>query len=418
MEEDLEEIRKRLKKYDQEQLLQEYEGMNQEKKEKLLEQISSIDFDLMQKLYDITKKEVEIQDTKIEPIKKLNKYKMPEEEYKKYEEVGIKSIINGDLAAVTMAGGQGTRLGHDGPKGTFDLGIESHKSLFEILCDSLKEANKTYNVIIPWYIMTSKENNKATIEFFEKNHYFDYPKEDVMFFVQGELPMLGTDGKILLNEDGFVKLAADGHGGIFEALLQKKVLEDMQKREIKWIFIGAVDNPLVKMVDPLLIGVTTVNKHLVGSKTLMKSHAKEKIGAFCKKNKKPYVIEYTELPDENAYETDENGELVYGEGHVLLNMFHIDILKEIGKNKLPYHVAFKKADYLDQNGNLVKPKKPNAYKFEAFLFDAFSILDDMTLLRVKREEEFAPVKNKEGEDSPETARKLYMNYMENRKKNQ
>lgn len=312
-----------------------------------------------------------------------------------------------------MAGGQGTRLGHNGPKGTFDLGLPNHKSIFEILCDTLILAKNTYGITIPWYLMTSNENNLATVNFFEEHNYFGYSKDAIHFFKQGELPMISTDGKILLNENGLVKLAANGHGGIFESMFKSHVLEDMKSKGIEWIFIGGVDNVLAKMVDPVLMGLCITNNTMAGGKSLVKAGPKEKVGVFCKKNGKPSVVEYTEITEEMANATDKNGELVFGESHILCNLFNIKALDTISKNSLPYHSAFKKATYMNEEKQLVTSDTPNAYKFEAFIFDAFSTLDDMSILRVKREEEFAPVKNATGVDSPETARELYLNYWNN-----
>ena len=309
-----------------------------------------------------------------------------------------------------MAGGQGTRLGHNGPKGTFDLGLENHKSIFEILCDTLILARNTYGITIPWYLMTSNENNSATISFFEEHNFFGYPKEAIHFFKQGELPMIGTDGKILLNEKGLIKLAANGHGGIFESMFKNGVLADMKQKGIEWIFIGGVDNVLVKMVDPVLMGLCITNNTLAGGKSLVKAGPKEKVGVFCKRNGKPSVVEYTEITEEMANATDATGQLLFGESHILCNLFNIKALEAISKNNLPYHSAFKKANYMDSNKEIITASEPNAYKFEAFIFDAFSTLDDMSILRVKREEEFAPVKNATGVDSPETARELYTNF--------
>lgn len=302
-------------------------------------------------------------------------------------------------------------FGHSGPKGTYILEVKPQpKSLFEILCDNLKDAKEKYNVIIPWYIMTSRENNKQTVEFFERNNYFNYPKEAITFFIQGELPMVDTNGKILVTEEGLVKEAADGHGGIFEAMFKNNVVEDMKKRNIEWIFIGPIDNPLAKMVDEILIGISKEKNVLEAGKSLVKANPEEKVGVFCKKNGKPSVIEYTEITKEMSNAVDENNNLVYGESHINCNMFNIKGLEIIGNQKLPYHSAFKKATYLDSDGNIIKPEKPNAYKFESFIFDAFNKLDDMLILRVKREEEFAPVKNKEGVDSAKTAIELYNKY--------
>ena len=312
-----------------------------------------------------------------------------------------------------MAGGQGTRLGHNGPKGTFDLGLPSHKSIFEILCDTLILAKNTYGITIPWYLMTSNENNLATVNFFEEHNYFGYPKDAIHFFKQGELPMVGTDGKILLNESGLIKLAANGHGGIFESMCKSNVLEDMKSKRIEWVFIGGVDNVLAKMVDPVLMGLCINNNTLAGGKSLVKAGPKEKVGVFCKRNGKPSVVEYTEITEEMANAKDENGELVFGESHIICNLFNIKALENISKNSLPYHSAFKKATYMNEEKQIVTSDTPNAYKFEAFIFDAFSTLDDMSILRVKREEEFAPVKNATGVDSPETAKTLYLNYWNN-----
>ena len=410
MEKQYEKIKEKLIKYNQEQLLVNYENMNNEDKEKLLKEIDSIDFSLMSDLYKNAQKELNFKDEKIESIDCTEKDRMPKEEKEKYDKIGTDKIKAGKLAVVTMAGGQGTRLGHSGPKGTYTLNVGKEMSLFEILCKTLKEAKEKYGVYVHWYIMTSNQNNKETVEFFEKNNYFNYPKEKVTFFIQGELPMVGLDGKLLVDENGFVKLASDGHGGVFESMDKSGVLEQMKNEGIEWVFVGGVDNVLVKMVDNTLIGLAESKNCLAAGKSLIKANAKEKVGVFCKRDGKPSVIEYSEISDELAELEDENGELVYSESHILCNMFNIKRLEMISKNKLPYHVAKKKANYMNEKGELITAKEPNAYKFESFIFDAFTSLDSMVIMRVKREEEFAPVKNAEGVDSPETATKLYREF--------
>ena len=413
MEEKLLATKEILKKYGQEHLLSNYEKLSNEDKNRLLNDILTIDFGEISKLYEQTKHKIKFENCKIEPIEHVDKAKLSNEEIQKYSEIGIEQIKKGKLAAVTMAGGQGTRLGDNGPKGTFDLGLDSHKSIFEILCDTLKLARKKYGVVVPWYIMTSDENNDETVEFFEKNNYFDYPKEAVKFFIQGEMPMINTEGKILLNEEGLIKQAGAGHGAIFEAMRKNGIIYEMQNKGIEWVFIGGVDNVLVKMVDPVLIGLSIERNVLAAGKSVVKANPHEKVGVFCKKDGKPSVIEYSEISNELAEAVDEKGELLFGESHILCNQFNIKILEELAKNKLPYHVAFKKATYMDEKGNIISPTEPNAYKFEAFIFDAFSSIPEMLVMRVKREEEFAPVKNAEGVDSPETARKLYKDYFAN-----
>jgi len=408
MEHNIEEIKYTLKKYGQEHLLNFYDNLDERKQNKLLDQIENIDFELISSLYNKTKKQINNDEAHIEPIDFIDKYKL-NEDYKYYEQIGEKAIRAGKLAVVTMAGGQGTRLGHNGPKGTYDIGLDSHKSLFELLLDYIKEQNAKYNVQIPWFIMTSKENNEATVEFFKKNKYFGYEK-NIYFFIQGQLPMIDTEGKILIGEDYLIKEAADGHGGVYESLVKSGMVEKMKQLGIEWVFIGGVDNCLVKMVDPVLMGIAIDKGVTAAGKSVVKANPHEKVGAFCKKNGKPSVVEYSEITDEMAEATDENGELLYGESHILCNLFNISAIERMGSEPLPYHSAFKKATYIDKDGNKVVPTSPNAYKFEAFLFDAFGEVDDMAILRVKREEEFAPVKNAEGVDSPETARELYINF--------
>ena len=412
MDNTLEEAKAILKKYNQEHLLNGYEKLEEKKQKQLLNQIMNIDFELIKSLYDNTKKENLTNNDKIEPMEYLDKYKL-NDKYKYYENIGKQAIKEGKLAAVTMAGGQGTRLGHTGPKGTYDIGLDSHKSLFELLCDYLKEEGKKYGVTIPWFIMTSRENNKETVEFFEKNKFFGYQKDkNIFFFIQGELPMVDTEGKILIGEDGLIKQAADGHGGIYESLVKNGMTEKMKQLGIEWVFIGGVDNCLVKMVDPVLMGVAIDKEVTVACKSIVKANPHEKVGVFCKRNGRPGVIEYSEITDEMAEAVDENGELLYGESHILCNLFNIKAVERMGTTPLPYHSAYKKAKFIDKDGNLVVPDSPNAYKFEAFLFDAFGEVYDMAILRVKREEEFAPVKNADsaGVDCPSTARKLYEDF--------
>ena len=406
----IDELEDKLKSANQMQILKAYNRADDETKKELLDQVERIDFSQVSELYETTKHEVNFNNDVIEAIPYIDKEKLSEEELNKYLKLGEDEIRAGRYSVVTMAGGQGTRLGHKGPKGTFDIGLDSHKSIFEILIDSLKADCEKYGVTIPWYIMTSKENNGDTVKFFEDNNYFGYDKNAIMFFEQGKLPMVDESGKILINEKGIIKEASDGHGGIFQSMKRNGVTEDMNKKGIKWAFVGPVDNILVKMVDPVLLGVMIDQNVQAGGKSTVKANAAEKVGVFCKRNGKPGVVEYTEISKEMAERTNENGELVFAESHLNCNMFSVKAIEEVANKNLPYHIAHKKASYIDENGNLVVPEKPNAYKFESFIFDAFDMLDDMAILRVKREEEFAPVKNAEGTDSPETARKLYEDY--------
>lgn len=222
--------------------------------------------------------------------------------------------------------------------------------------------------------------------------------------------------KCLFGEDFKIKEASDGNGGVFSSLRTTGMLNDMKKRNIKWVFIGGVDNALLKMDDITLIGIAINKKVQIASKSIVKANPAEKVGVFCRLNNHPKVIEYTELSKEMAEEIDENGNLKFGESHIMCNLFSINAIEKISREPLIYHSAFKKNTYIDENGMKITPEEPNSYKFEAFIFDSFELFDDIAILRGKREDDFAPVKNKEGVDSPETAKKLYEEYWENHKR--
>lgn len=400
-----------LKENNQTNILNTLNQIDESKKEKLIKQILNLNFEQLKRLYQETKEKPEILDKKLENIKYVDKYKLSEDKKSLYTKIGEDIIRNNKYAVVTMAGGQGTRLGHKGPKGTFKIDVRPEpKFLFQILAENLEAANKKYNVTLPWYIMTSTENNKETVEFFEEHNYFGYPKDHIKFFMQGNLPLLFTNGQLVLDKDYSIKEAADGNGCIYKAMREDKILEDMENRNVEWAFIGSVDNVLLNMVDPILIGLTIEEKHEVASKSIAKKDPSERVGVFCKANGVPSVIEYSELPKEMAELRDEDGELLYGEAHIMCNLFSIKALEKISKIDLPYHVANKKTNYMNEKGEFVEVTEPNAYKFEAFIFDAFNFFDDMSILRGRREEDFAPVKNKEGNDSPNTAKELYNNY--------
>ena len=406
-----EEVIQLLKTYNQEHIINLLNKLEGKQKEELIEQINKIDFRQIMELYENTKKEIEIKENKIEAINYLDKEKLTKNEKDTFDELGEKVIVSGKYAVVTMAGGQGTRLGHTGPKGTFKLDVYGKgKYLFEILAENLKEANKKYNTIIPWYIMTSKENNDQTQEFLEKNNYFGYDKNNVMLFEQGELPLVDTEGKMLIGKNLKIKEASDGNGGVFTSLRKTGMLADMKERGVNWIFIGGVDNAILKMADVTLLGMAIHKNVQIASKSVVKANPHERVGVFCKINGHPKVIEYSELPEKMAEEVDNNGELKFGESHIMCNLFTIEAIEKISKEPLIYHSAFKKNSYINEDGKEIIPTEPNSYKFEAFIFDGFELFDDIAILRGKREDDFAPVKNKEGVDSPKTAKELYEKY--------
>ena len=397
-----------LKQYNQDHIIKLLKKLDDNKREKLIKQIENIDFHQIAELYENTKKEIEFKESKIEPIKYLDKETLTEKQRKRYDELGEKIIRSGKYAVVTMAGGQGTRLGHTGPKGTFKLDVYGKgKYLFEILTENLKSANQKYETRIPWYIMTCRENNEETVKFLEKNNYFGYDKDYVTIFMQSELPLIDTKGKLLIGKDFKIKEASDGNGGTYSSLRASGALADMKERGIQWVFIGGVDNALLKMADVTLLGMAKEKKVQIASKSVVKANPHEKVGVFCKMNGHPKVIEYAELPEKMAEQVDKKGQLKYGESHIMCNLYTIDAIEKISQEPLMYHSAFKKNSYIDENGKEVIPEEPNSYKFESFIFDAFEFFDDIAILRGKREDDFAPVKNKEGVDSPKTAKELY-----------
>ena len=230
MKENFEKIKKILQDNNQEQLL----NYNIENNEEIQKEILEINFEQLNELYKEALREEKAPTVKIEPIAYIEKDKINTDDKQKYDEIGANIIKDGKYAVVTMAGGQGTRLGHNGPKGTYDFGLDSHKSIFEVLCDNLKDAYKKYNVYVNWYIMTSRQNNEETVAFFEKNNYFGYPKEKIIFFKQGELPVLNEEGKLLIDSEKHINKAADGHGGIFVSMQRNGVIEDMKQKGIEW----------------------------------------------------------------------------------------------------------------------------------------------------------------------------------------
>ena len=382
-----------------------------EENEKLASQINGIDLDKVMNLYENATNIPKVDESKIEHIQYTDLSTLDEESFKAYKSSGEEIIKAGKYAVITMAGGQGTRLGHKGPKGTYKIDtVNGEKYLFEVIIDSLKKANNKYGVIIPWYLMTSEDNNDQTVAFLEEHDYFGYDKNKVYFFKQGKVPMVKTDGNIVIDKNKLIKEASDGNGSIYKSLKKAGLLDQMKNDSIEWAFVGGVDNILLRIIDPIMVGLTIKENNLIASKSVVKRNPSEKVGVFCKLNGVPKVIEYTELPQSMAEELDENGQLRFGEVNILSHLFNIKALEKLAESDLPYHTAFKKSGYIDEKGEFIEVSEPNAYKFESYIFDGFSNFDDMSVLRVKREEEFAPIKNAEGSDSPETAVNLYNEY--------
>ena len=336
-----------LKIYGQTRTLKILENVDKETRKKIIEELHDINFIQLKELYNNIKEEAEVNVGELKPIKSLNPDKITKEEKEMYENVGADILRNNKFAVVTMSGGQGTRLGYKGPKGTFKIDVEPQaKYLFEIIVDTLQRANKKYNVTIPWYIMTSNENNDEIVKFMEEHNYFGYDKEYIGFFEQGELPLITEDGQILLDENYNIKKASDGNGSIFKSMYIKGVLEDMKTKGIEWVYIGSIDNVLLKMVDTLLMGVAIKEGSEIATRSIFKNCPTERIGSLCIQDGKVKVIEYSELPQDMIEAKDEDGEILFGESHVMCNLFSIKALEKISLQNLQYHKAHKKYSYL------------------------------------------------------------------------
>ena len=404
---ELNNVKQILNKYNQEHLLQFYDELADFEKESLLNQILSINFEEVFNLYEKSKIDIISNTEEVEPLPYFNKASFSKKDLNLYSMYGENVIKNGELGVITLAGGQGSRLGFKGPKGTFKLDTNPKISLFEILCNYLKFALKKFNVVIPWYIMTSTENYKATVDFFESNHFFDYPRNAVNFFVQENLPIIDINGNLVLEEIFKVKLASNGNGNLFAALNKYNMLENMKQKNLKWLFVGGVDNVLLNPLDPLFIGLTINSGNMVSSKTLFKEKADSHSWVFARKCGKPSIVDCENFSFELSKIKDANGNYLYRETNMLAHLFHIDALFMLKDKKLPYHRAFRKSPFVNSEGMKQVPDNPNIYKFEQFVFDAFSYFNDITLLRVNPQEEFAPIKDFNGIYNPEIAKKMY-----------
>lgn len=396
-----------LKEYNQEHLLYFYDELEQNEQEFLVNQICRLNFKQIFDLYEASKTDEIIPCNLIEPLPYFDKNAFHSEDLKYYTSVGETYIKNGEFAVVTMAGGQGTRLGYKGPKGTFELDIIPKKSLFEILCDNLKEANEKYNVTIPWYIMTSIYNDEDTKKFFKEKNFFGYPQNSIKFFKQSQLPLINTDGNLILEETYKIKEASNGNGDVFEALKKSDMIEDMKQNNVKWVFFSGVDNVILDIVDPLLLGLTIANNCQISSKTLFKKDENAPDWIFARRNGSPAIINSSHLTPDMKVAKDTNGHDLYREMNMLAHIFSVSAIEVVASKKLPYHRAFKKNTFVNEEGMKQVPEKPNTFKFETFIFDAFSYFDNMVLLRVKEEDEFAPIKDFNGPHNPEVAKVLY-----------
>lgn len=327
--------------------------------------------------------------------------------YKDAIELGRELIRAGKVAAFTVAGGQGTRLGFEGPKGQVPVTPVGNRTLFELFADTIKAARRRYAVPVPWYIMTSPANHQQTIEYFTAHEYFALPQDDIVMFEQGMLPMFSFDGAILMAEKHRVALGPDGHGGSLKALVKSGALKNMQARGIEIISYFQIDNPLVKPFDPLFIGLHAKTGAEMSAKVTPKADDLEGVGNVCIHDGKLTVVEYSDFPDELAHARNADGSRKFDAGNLAIHLLNVGFVNRIIAQRfdLPYQRAEKSVTWMDENGFQRTPREPNAIKLETFVFDALPLAKNPLVLEVDRGEEFSPVKNATGMDSLETSKR-------------
>jgi UDP-N-acetylglucosamine/UDP-N-acetylgalactosamine diphosphorylase len=409
---DLNQLRAALAKIGQEQVLR-FEGeLDEAGRQKLAGQVQALHLDQIPELIKtyVTNKPPVPLPKEISPVKVYPRKPTPDQEklYGDAQTRGEELLRQGKIAAFLVAGGQGTRLGYDGPKGEYPITPIKSKPLFQVFAEQLRAYSRDFGKSIPWYIMTSDVNDAATRGFFKQNNFFGYPAADVFFFEQGMMPAFSMDGKMLLSAKDSLALSPDGHGGSLRALARSGALADMRRRGIEHISYFQVDNPLVHCVDALFLGLHDITGSEMSSKTIPKAGPLEKVGNFCVGDGVLQVIEYSDLPETLANQRNADGSLTFNAGSIAIHALRVSFVERLnagGKLELPWHRAEKKVPYVDDKGVEIKPDKPNAIKLEQFVFDAIPLAKNAIVYETERAEEFSPVKNAEGNDSPATCKR-------------
>ena len=326
----------------------------------------------------------------------------------RYTEIGLKKIREGKIGAVLLAGGQGSRLGFEHPKGMFNIGIDRKLYIFECLIRNLLAVTRQAGAWVPLFVMTSVENDKETREFFQLHDFFGYSEDNVWFFMQEQLPTVDLNGQLMLSGKGTVSTAPNGNGGWYASMAKTGMLKVVKDAKIEWLNVFAVDNVLQQIADPCFIGAVIASGKVSGAKVVAKAEPEEKVGVLCLEDGRPSIVEYYEMTEDMRQQREPDGTLSYNYGVILNYLFRVDKLNKTLSVKLPLHRALKKIKYMDANGTIIKPDQPNAYKFETLALDMVKLQENCLAYEVDRSREFAPVKNKTGVDSIETARQLLL----------
>ena len=392
----------KLEKYGQEHVLRYYDELDDGQKKELLAQIEATDFSVValceKGLAEIVKGE-------ISPLAAMQLSEIEDHE-QDFRALGVDAIKQGKIGAVLLAGGMGTRLGSDDPKGMYNIGLTKDVYIFERLISNLMDVVKETSTWIHLFIMTSDKNHEATTRFFKEHDYFGYNEEYVTFFMQEMAPAADYNGKVYMEDKGKIATSPNGNGGWFISMARWGVLDIAKNAGIEWLNIFAVDNVLQRIADPVFVGATIANNAAVGSKVVRKAAPDEKVGVMCLEDGRPSIVEYYELTDELMNAKDENGDPAYNFGVILNYLFKIADLEDIMNKNMPLHIVEKKIPYMNEEGEFVNPDAPNGYKFESLVLDMIHLLDSCLPFEVVRNKEFAPIKNKTGVDSVESAREL------------
>ena len=385
----------------QQHILQYFDELNDKEKEELLEQIELTDFSVIEKGNngEASKKGV------IAPLASLE---LDEINTKKehFMEIGINAIKEGKVAAVLLAGGMGTRLGSDDPKGVYNIGKTKDVYIFQRIVENLMDIVKLTQTDIYLFVMTSDKNHTKTVSFFKEHNFFGYKEDYVKFFMQEMAPATDYEGKVYMESKSRISNSPNGNGGWFSSMKKWGILDIIHNEGIQYLNVFAVDNVLQKIADPSFIGAVMERGVEAGAKVVKKAAPDEKVGVMCLEDGRPSVIEYYELTDELMNTLNEKGERVYNFGAILNYLFEVKALERIIDNQMPVHIVEKKIPYMDENGNLVKPEEPNGHKYELLILDMIHDLKSCLPYEVERNKEFAPIKNKTGIDSVESAQAL------------
>ena len=385
----------------QSHILKDFDSLSKDKQAEFLKQIENINWsDIKMIGSDTAQKRGEFA---VPPAVSISEIEANKD---KYLEAGVKAIKNGEVAAVLLAGGMGTRLGFDLPKGCYNVGQTHELYIFECLINNLMDVVKQCGAYVPLYIMTSEKNDENTQKFFKEHNYFGYDKDYIKFFIQDMACAVDYNGKLLLEEKGRLATSPNGNGGWFTSMVKAGLDKDLHQRGIKWLNLFGVDNVLQRIADPAFVGATILGNYQSGSKVVRKVEPHEKMGLLCLEDNKPSIVEYYEMSKEMAEARADDGSLLYKYGVILNYLFALDKLENIVNNQLAVHVVEKKIPHINENGEAVNPVEPNGYKFELLVLDMIHMMDNNLAFEVEREKEFAPIKNLHGTDSVDSAREL------------